>query len=381
MAALPIPYQVGDARKLPLEDSSIDAIVTDPPYELNFMGRSWDRSGVAFGTDAWTELLRVAKPGTHLLAFGGTRTFHRIACAIEDAGWEIRDSIGVLGWVYAQGFPKSLDVSKAIDRAATEDATRWQGWGTALKPAWEPIIVARKPLSGTVARNVLDHGTGALNVDGCRVGWATETERAEVNGRVAPNARWREQKGGGATEAMSRLGERHVADVTHAAGRWPTNLLIVHHPDCAETCVPGCHAAELDRQSGQQRSGVAVQRNGGGQRIFGQGPGLTRPDVGFGDSGGASRFYPQFRFNPKAPSKERPSIERDGKRIMHPTVKPVSLMRWLVRLVTPPDGIVLDPFCGTGTTLEAAEAEGFKAIGYDSDPDAILLTGRRLGVW
>jgi site-specific DNA-methyltransferase (adenine-specific) len=160
--------RLGDCREVmaTMEASSVDSIVTDPPYGLSFMGKGWDH-GVP-GVEFWREALRVAKPGAHMLAFGGTRTFHRLTVAIEDAGWEIRDCVM---WVYGSGFPKSLDVSKAIDKAAATDSARqWQGWGTALKPAWEPIIVARKPLIGTVAKNMLAHGTGAINVDGCRVG-------------------------------------------------------------------------------------------------------------------------------------------------------------------------------------------------------------------
>ena len=149
-----------------LDADSIDAVCCDPPYGIAFMAKTWDVAGIAFDPDTWRAALRVLKPGGHLLAFGGTRTYHRLACAIEDAGFDIRDSIL---WLYGSGFPKSLDVSKAIDKAAGIDRERWQGWGTALKPAHEPIVVARKPLIGTVVDNVLAHGTGALNIDGCRI--------------------------------------------------------------------------------------------------------------------------------------------------------------------------------------------------------------------
>jgi hypothetical protein len=211
---------VGDclAHVAKMADASIDAVVTDPPYELAFMGKAWDASGITYRVELWREILRVLKPGGHLLAFGATRTYHRLACAIEDAGFEIRDS---LMWIYATGFPKSLDVSKAIDKAAgaerpvvgygkgrtgqavethadvhgddayewpgafdvtapaTDGAKQWAGWGTALKPAHEPIVMARKPFSGTVAANVQAHGTGAINVDGCRIGTTTATHASQ----------------------------------------------------------------------------------------------------------------------------------------------------------------------------------------------------------
>jgi site-specific DNA-methyltransferase (adenine-specific) len=219
-----------------LPDCSVDSIVTDPPYELGFMGKSWDNSGIAYNVDLWRECLRVLKPGGHLLAFSGTRTYHRMVVAIEDSGFEIRDQIM---WIYGSGFPKSLDVSKAIDKAAgaeskdrtvvtagkfgshenpkrnvtnadtpaTPEAQQWQGWGTALKPAHEPIVVARKPLIGTVAQNVLEHGTGALNIDGSRVGTA-------------------DGFGGGAKETSGfAAGYEGDGFVASTQGRWPANVI------------------------------------------------------------------------------------------------------------------------------------------------------------
>ncbi|QWY82042.1 DNA methylase [Mycobacterium phage Marsha] len=325
-----VDLRLGDCRDIltELEDASVDSIVTDPPYELGFMGKKWDGSGIAFDVEMWEQCLRVLKPGGHLLAFGGSRTWHRLTVAIEDAGFEIRDSIA---WLYGSGFPKSLDVSKAIDKAAgaEREVRQWQGWGTALKPAFEPIVVARKPLVGTVAANVLEHGTGALNIDACRIGTAQ--------------------------------------------GRWPTNVVL-----------DGTQADELDAQSGIQKSGTAVQRNGGGQKIFGgiaggENSAGARPDAGYNDEGGASRFFPVFKYQAKAPAKERPSyVNEDGAKVMHSTVKPLTLMRWLARLVCPPGGVILDPFAGSGTTVEACLVEGFDCIAIENEADYIPLIEHRI---
>jgi hypothetical protein len=296
-----------------LPDASVDSVVTDPPYGLDFMGKHWDTGSVAFDTVVWAHCLRILKPGGHLLAFGGTRTWHRLVCAVEDAGFEIRDNIA---WLYGQGFPKSLDVSKAIDKAAgaepaTDDAKRWDGWGTALKPAFEPVVVARKPLGGTVATNVLAHGVGALNIDGCRVGTDERTNRG-----------------------MSSLGVMHdddwkPRDVSNTVtGRWPSNVVLDES-----------QAAVLDEQKGE-----------------------------------VSKYFPIFRYQAKAPKKERPVVDGNA----HPTVKPLELMRWLVRLVTPPGGYVLDPFAGSGTTGEAALIEGFRCLLIESEADYLPLIMTRL---
>ena len=383
----------GDALEvLPtLETDSFDAVVTDPPYGLAFMGREWDRL-TADWHEAWAvECLRLVKPGGHLLAFGGSRTFHRLACAIEDAGFEIRDTIS---WLYGSGFPKSLDVSKAIDRAAgverevigespsyaralkpgastyvgefervgpesvpvtapaTEEARRWQGWGTALKPAWEPIVVARKPLAGTVAGNVQAHGTGALNIAACRVG-APEDKRAA------------------GTKTYQRFDTgspgKELQPAPHdGMGRWPTNVVLDEDA-----------AAELDRQSGDVKAGGSKDCRG---RLHWAGVDGTRDssrdDVyeSYGDSGGASRFFPTFRYEPKATTAERPRVNGAA----HPTVKALDLMRWLVRLVTPPGGTVLDPFAGSGTTGEAAIIEGFRAVLIEREADYLPFIEARL---
>lgn len=430
-----------------LPDASVDAVATDPPYEIGFMGKTWDSTGIAYNVDLWRHCWRVLKPGGHLVAFGAPRTYHRLAVAIEDAGFEIRDS---LHWIYGSGMPKGQDIGKLIDKrrddreqvlqvtawlAAARDAAgwtnrqidalwgfsgmaglwttkgkaaiipkcdqwerlrealgfddaeilplveelngrkgavgeswaerevigertaatrksghlygdysgdgrislpaadaarRWEGWNTQLKPAHEPIVLARKSTGyeSTVA-NVLLHGTGALNVDGCRTeaGQDYREKCASVVGINSPR--------NGAT-----LGEWTGAreDSAHPAGRWPTNVLFGHGPGCVDggACAPGCPV----------------------------------PEVGVN-----GRFYPVFRYEAKAPASERPRTA-DG--VVHTTVKPLALMRWLVRLVTPPGGLVLDPFAGSGTTLEACVLEGMRAVGVELDPQHVELCRARL---
>jgi len=375
-----------------LEAESVDAVVTDPPYGLEFMGKDWDK-GVP-GVPFWTTMMRVLKPGGHLLNFGGTRTYHRMACAIEDAGFEIRDMIE---WIYGSGFPKSLDVSKALDKEAghwrgrcgekirsdqvakgdeyirnpkgspiSAEARQCSGWGTALKPAHEPIVVARKPLSEkTVAQNVLKHGTGAVNVDRCRVPTGEETRRPF----------------GYATEHLGQLKNIPKGTMNSGSdrGRWPPNLLLTHAAGClcvavndgTETvevwdCVEGCPVAEMDQQSGE----------------------------------GASRFFPCFQYCAKASAAERSrgctqlkrkiaggmSARSDGSldghitfaHNVHPTVKPIDLMRWLVRLVCPERGIVLDPFMGSGTTGIAALRESCRFIGIEREPEYFEIAKARI---
>lgn len=373
-----------ELRALP--DCSIDSVVTDPPYGLAFMGKRWDYD--VPGVEVWAECLRVLKPGGHLLAFAGTRTQHRMAVRIEDAGFEIRDMIA---WIYGSGFPKSLDVSKAIDKArrrdyvlaavelglnipgnnlhdwtkaehspgdkwweefkrvlspeqwgeieravvgksdkgkaifgscvgeydntapATDAARQWDGWGTALKPALEPITVARKPLEGTVAANVQKWGTGALNVDGCRV------ETNDGRNRARPPRTANKILGGG-------KGTNLTASEHNAAGRWPANLIHDGSEDVLEL--------------------FPVTKSGGS----------------------SARFF----YCAKASKSER------GPGNTHPTVKPLALMRYLVRLVTPPGGTVLDPFMGSGTTGLAAAADGFQFVGIERDEAYFEIARRRL---
>jgi DNA modification methylase len=400
-----------------MPDNSVDSIVTDPPYHLTtdkkggsgsasvnlespygrakigagFMGMKWDGGDVAMRIETWAEALRVLKPGGHLLAFSGSRTYHRMVCAIEDAGFEVRDQIM---WLYGSGFPKSLDVSKAIDKAAgaeptvvgkrdrldqrskpahskgivaqgmkkqfdaldimvptSESAKQWQGWGTALKPAHEPICVARKPLIGTVATNVLEHGTGALNIDGCRVGTDERTNPptgtcidAGHAGRDMENFK----------EWQARQTEKNVV------GRWPAN--VIH--DGSPEVVDGFPQSESSKPSDKPRG----RRTGGfGDVGADKGDGVPNGPQ-YGDAGSAARFF----YCAKASKKDR----GDGN--VHPTVKPTELMAYLVRLVTPPGGVVLDPFMGSGSTGKACAREGFDFIGIDMTPEYVDIARARI---
>ena len=301
-----------------LDADSVDAIISDPPYGLSFMGKAWDH-GVP-GEVFWREALRVAKPGAHLLAFGGTRTFHRLTVAIEDAGWEIRDCVM---WVYGSGFPKSHN-------------GEWGG--TALKPAWEPIIVARKPLIGTVAANVLAHGTGGLNIDECRVG--TQQTITIRNG---------DSGGNGAYGRDDRKFER-----VNPPGRWPANLI---HDGSDEVT-----AGFPDAGGG---FGVRGALNGGATTWGFKGEMQT---VGYGDSGSAARFF----YCAKASKADRNDNNN------HPTVKPTALMRYLCKLVTPLNGIILDPFMGSGSTGKAATLERFNFIGIDLSAEYVAIAQARI---
>ena len=376
-----------------MPDCSVDSIVTDPPYGLSFMGKKWDYDVPS--VEVWAECLRVLKPGGHLLAFAGTRTQHRMAVRIEDARFEIRDMIA---WVYGSGFPKSLDVSKAIDKAAgavrpdaikgghmgaagrshgndhinddamnieksipanigkgaltrgtpqTEAARQWSGWGTALKPALEPITVARKPLVGTVAENVLKHGTGGINVDGCRVGTVAGDEPLK----------WEHGRGMGFHGAE----DRGPCAAGTSPGRWPANLI---HDGSDEVVglFPVTDKAPLPREGGFR--GNDAQR---GTVDFKSGCKPTLPLVR-GDSGSAARYF----YCAKASKKDR------GEGNGHPTVKPTELMRYLCRLVTPPEGIVLDPFMGSGSTGKAALLEGFQFIGIERDAEYLEIAKARI---
>jgi len=357
-----------------LDAESVDSIVTDPPYGLSFMGKDWDHGvpGEAF----WREALRVAKPGTHLLAFGGTRTYHRLACAIEDAGWEIRDCIM---WVYGSGFPKSHDVSKAIDREvgaerevvgqkaagwhasnsvnddgwqgeyanerkvnitapATDAARQWQGWGTALKPAYEPIIVARKPLVGTVAANVQQYGTGAINVDGCRVG---------TDGGTAKGNPPKDESNGIYGHGIN--GACDILDI--GKGRWPANFI---HDNSNEV------AAGLGESARFFYTAKASKRDRD------EGCESFQPRLA-GVMNMRSDNHAQATGNIFAPKSNH-----------HPTVKPTDLMRYLCRLVTPPSGTVLDPFMGSGSTGKGATLEGFDFIGIEQNVEYLEIAKARI---
>ena len=473
-----------------LPDNSVDAVVCDPPYGLTelaattvlqaisawmagdrthvpdgkgFMGKDWDRFVPPPGV--WDECLRVLKPGGHLAAFSAPRTLDLMTLSIRIAGFEIRDS---LHWITGSGFPKSLDVSKAIDKAGgaspeeqaavlrrareragltregladavgckvtsirnwedgraraagrdveyiipsaeyrarladllgysadersiagvredrrgdntviglghsgikygsatTELAHQWSGWGTALKPAHEPIVLARKPLAGTVAGNVLAHGTGALNIGGCRVGVEARSNHAGGSSSLQRVSR--------VEHGYRKAVTASVGQSSEVVGRWPSNVLLAHPPlldehgqpvgdACADGCVPGCPVAEMDAQSGITGSNARANKGERYGSLYNK-PSGEAGARGHYDSGGASRFFHVFRYEAKAGSAERPRLP-DG--TAHPTVKPVSLMSWLVRLVTPPGGTVLEPFAGSGTTLEACVLEGVEVIGIE----------------
>ena len=380
--------------------SGIDAIITDPPYELGFMGKEWDKSGIAYDPKVWLGMLEALKPGGHLLSFGGTRTYHQMVCAIEDAGFEIRDMIS---WIYGQGFPKSLDVSKAIDKMAgeyvkgkvlpssrttgasgtgiattfrektatnpqTDEAQQWEGWGTALKPAHEPIVLARKPLEKglTVAENVLRWGTGAINIDGCRIG--TDELKDKIYRNKGDNLSW-----GGTYGKGTVIGNQQ--------GRFPANLLHDGSEEVlAEFAKAGVNKSHPMGGKGQYKGGSF---GGGGT------DGLYH-----GDTGSAARFF----YCAKASRAERDAglegitygePQRWNKagewtndttpaRNTHPTIKPLALMRYLIKLITPPNGIILDPFMGSGSTLVAARQLGFRAIGIDTEEKYCEIAQRRI---
>lgn len=299
-----------------MPDASVDAVVTDPPYGLSFMGKRWDYDVPSAAI--WSECLRVLKPGGHLLSFGGSRTYHRMAVNVEDAGFEIRDQVM---WVYGSGFPKSHNVSKALDRSgkATPAATQWDGWGSALKPAHEPIVLARKPLGEkTLAANVLEHGTGAINVDGCRVG-----EREKPPGRFPAN--------------VMHDGSDEVVELFPGAGEKSAARFFY----CAK-------ASKSDRDEGLDA--FAEQE-------------FVQWQTGNGTSG-----------KPSSMSEGRDTQRRN----IHPTVKPTDLMAYLCRLVTPPGGVVLDPFAGSGSTGKAAIREGFQFIGIEREAEYLAIARARI---
>jgi DNA modification methylase len=481
-----------------LPDNSVDSIVTDPPYEIGFMGKSWDSSGIAYSVELWTECMRVLKPGGHLLAFGGSRTWHRLAVAIEDAGFEMRDSIA---WLYGSGFPKSMDISKAIDKRggqgatltkqigealrearekrgisktqadqlfcdgstnwtwfegrpagqrpptpetfariiaewqelaplaelvaeaerevigvgaahckqleevgvcdghfdngtltvkhqlatapATPEAIKWQGWGTALKPAFEPVVVARKPFKGTVAGNVLEWGVGGLNIDGSRIGLETipQYQRTVIGGKALGG------KGVGIPQKTNGI-------TTFTTGRWPANIIL--DPYTAEL---------LDEQSGDRPGGTFPAKRGQSVNTsFASGQETVGGQRSMGDSGGASRFF----YVAKASKRDRNEgleelpvasaaemVDREegsagmnspragagrtsGSANIHPTVKPTSLMEYLIKLVTPEGGTVLDPFTGSGSTGKAALLNGFQFIGIELTEEYLPIIEGRL---
>lgn len=403
-----------------LEDNSVDAVITDPPYGLSntkpaqvadvlkawvtgdtkvvpagkgFMGASWD--SFVPPPAVWEECMRVLKPGGHMAVFAGARTQDLMGLSIRLAGFEIRDT---LGWVYGSGFPKSQNISLQIEKQAgkrghtakgfvtagdygglgltspdtkvqhsplpMDEAKQWDGWGTALKPAIEPIILARKPLDGTVASNVLAYGVGGLNIDACRVGMSdADREAAKVPQPVQHND-------GRAVYQMGTGEGRNGETFEPApAGRFPANVLLDEHA-----------AKEMDEQSGHLKPhGWAAKTREEQESPSSWSKPAMADTPHYRDEGGASRYFPVFKYQAKAPKRERPVIEReDGTKIQHATVKPLALMEWLVSLIVPPGGVVLDPFAGSGTTLQAALNKGFHPIGIEQDADYIKLIEQRL---
>jgi DNA modification methylase len=303
-----------------MPDCSVDAVVTDPPYGLSFMGKRWDYDVPS--TEIWAECLRVLKPGGYLLAFAGTRTQHRMAVRIEDAGFEIRD---MLAWMYGSGFPKSHNLDG-----------EHQGWGTALKPAMEPITMARKPFKATVAQNVQEWGTGAINIDGCRIGEEVIKTCAKVPGKsfnsLAPVS-----------------GFNGCEESTHL-GRWPANVM---HDGSAEI----------------------LQGMGEAARFF-YTPKACKDDR---DDGCEMMDAKQYSHDGRDKAIENAYQRNDSQaRNFHPTVKPTDLMRYLCRMVTPTGGVVLDPFTGSGSTGRGAVLEGFRFIGCEMDADYIEIAKARI---
>jgi site-specific DNA-methyltransferase (adenine-specific) len=358
----------GDSRQvLPLmKDNSIDSVVCDPPYELGFMGKSWDSTGVANDVNLWKEVLRVLKPGGHLLSFGGSRTYHRMAVAIEDAGFEIRDQIM---WVYGSGFPKSLNIGKQLDE--------WQGWGTALKPAHEPIVLARKPVEGTVANNVLTFGVGGINIDGTRVGSEGGSTRGD--------------------KPSTHLSPSGAFNTGHDilklnAGRFPANFIHDGSYEVVEL-FPNTVPSKAAPRKGTNPNPM----DWGNERADGN---IIK---GHNDLGGsAARFF----YCAKASKRDRnegcdefqerqvvtfatangtsgkPSSISEGRdtknRNHHPTVKPTDLMQYLCRLITPPNGTILDPFLGSGSTGKAAMYEGFNFVGIELTEEYLPIAKARI---
>jgi DNA modification methylase len=400
-----------------MPDNSVDSIVTDPPYELGFMGKSWDASGIAFNVEVWREALRVIKPGGHLIAFSGSRTYHRMAVAIEDAGFQIRDQIM---WVYGSGFPKSHNIEKAINKVdgveflekpasgvgfmnaegaggynttinqleqvgdSTERAAQWQGWGTALKPAHEPMVLARKPLEGTVANNVLTHGVGGLNIDGSRVpsddGFEKAWDKPVTTNISAPGGKYISE------------GAKHTVDLTSnrpVGGRFPANFI---HDGSDEVVA-------LFPDTGKSTGGRIGKKSMGDVTNVPAGE-YEVGDPGYGDSGSAARFFYCAKASKRDrneglegfPIKETPfgghgnkeedfmskALRNAPRANHHPTVKPTSLMQYLVKLVTPPNGIVLDPFMGSGSTGKACAYEGFDFIGIDQSAEYVAIAQARI---
>lgn len=345
-------------------DNSIDAIVTDPPYELGFMSKSWDSTGIANDVSTWREALRVLKPGGHLLAFSGSRAYHRMTCAIEDAGFEIRDQIM---WVYGSGFPKSLNVG--------------DGRGTALKPAHEPIVMARKPLIGTVLTTLGQFGTGAINIDACRV----ET-----------NDTWGQTPRKGAPGVVFGSALNSQASPSNELGRWPANFIHDGSDEVLEAfpVAPGQIAAESRSDTPKSSIVYAARKRGDGPTAS---ENSSQSGVRRTDSGSAARFFYCAKASKADRDEGLENFNRgacgDGRTVaadnayqrgvtlranVHSTVKPNTLMRYLCRLITPPGGTIIDPFAGSGSTGKAAKQEGFDFYGFELSAEYCAIANARI---
>ena len=395
--------------------ASVDAVVTDPPYELNFMNKGWDNSGIAFNPDTWRKCYAVLKSGGYLLAFGGSRTYHRIACAIEDAGFEVRDCII---WLYGSGFPKSMNIGLAIDKlngidnrtgnicggvvgsdaetniynlnngksklttnyAERRATNKWAGWGTALKPAYEPVIMARKPCEGSCIANVIKYGTGGINLDACRVGVGTG-ELKEVS---YPDIRG-DNYNRGEHDRMTLPAEDR--------GRHPSNVILTYGADdYEEVCggmpdTKGGNGMRNDEKTNSNmrvpfadhKSGDHYGDDGNASRYFYTAKASRRDrDEGLGaaelQAGGTYKFRTDGSLDGKIPTRKN----------THPTVKPVDLMQYLVRLVTPEGGVILDPFNGSGSTGKAVMYENndrganYQYIGIELTPEYLPIADARI---
>lgn len=384
---------VEELRNIP--DNSIDSIVTDPPYNLNFMGKDWDNYKTPKGFESWVnmwakECFRILKPGGHILAFGGTRTYHRLAAGIEDAGFEIRDQIQ---WIYGSGFPKSNNISKSIDKAmgaerkvvgqeenwgaskasegktaygdyagswditesTTDEAKQWEGWGTALKPANEPIVMGRKPFKGPLYKNILENNVGAINIDDCRVGVDGGTKKSNTDIT---------------TESVNAYGDGlngtiNTGEIDSTTGRWPANIILDEE---ASELLGEQSRFFYSAKASKKEKNFGLTKEVENDRFQTRQCTICERNVPYVGSCGCEGA--EIRMVSPKPTKNA-----------HPTVKPIDLMRYLIRLVTPPNGIVLDPFLGSGTTGIAAHLEGFNFIGIEKDQEYFELAKERINHW
>ena len=369
-------------------DDFVDSIVTDPPYELGFMGKAWDKSGITYKVELWQECYRVLKPGGHLLSFGGSRTYHRMACAIENAGFEIRDMIE---WVYGGGFPKSYDIGKAVDKLQgnereivksnkkpsglhrgkiadyspknsdtfipedTKGTSEWEGWGSQLKPAHESICMARKKISEkTIAENCLKWGTGAINIDESKVDSKAESFKDNRKEKIQQNCY------GKYNEATNYDGSQ---------GRFPANLIL----SADENGQVSKEVRECFPDTKSSKKGLMGKGGGDkGNKIYGKYADI-QSIRGHDDKGGnASRYFKSIIYQPKAGKKER------GASNNHPTIKPVALIEYLIKMITPENGIVLDPFIGSGTTAIACKKTHRNYLGIELNPEYIEIAEKRI---